>query len=69
MAVGQDFEGWRDLPDHGADVMPSPNTIVDRYWRCPWTFKANGDLHVHHKDKVIIIEEASYVPKEQRVKG
>jgi hypothetical protein len=49
--------------------MPSPNTIVDRYWRCPWTFKANGDLHVHHKDKTIIIEEASYVPKEQRVKG
>jgi hypothetical protein len=44
----------------------SPNTIVDRYWRYPWTFKVNGDLYIQHPTKTIVIKEADYVPKSQR---
>ena len=47
--------------------MTSPNTIVDRYYRYPWLFKANGDLHIYHTNKIIVIKEADYVPKSQRV--
>lgn len=44
----------------------SPETIVKRYWSHPWTFKANGDLHIHHPAKRIVFKQVDYLPKAQR---
>jgi hypothetical protein len=44
-----------------------PSIIVDRYWRYKWKFTANGDLHVYHPAKRLVIREADYVPKAQRI--
>lgn len=48
--------------------MIQPSTIVDRYWKYPWQFKANGDLHIYHPARLIVFKEADYVPKAQRGK-
>ena len=47
--------------------MITPTEIVRRYWRYRWRFKSNGDLHIITQDRTIIILEAGYVPKSQRV--
>jgi len=45
----------------------TPTEIVRRYWRYRWRFTSNGDLQIIAPHKTIIIKEADYVPKSQRV--
>lgn len=45
----------------------TPNEIVRRYWRHRWFWPLNGDLHIITTTKTIIIKEAGFVPKSQRI--
>jgi hypothetical protein len=47
--------------------MIAPSEIIRRYWRYRWFWPLNGDLHIITPDRTIIIKEADYVPKSQRV--
>jgi hypothetical protein len=49
--------------------MTSPTEIIRRYWQFPWSFTANGDLHIRKPHRTIINKEADYAPKSQRVTG
>jgi len=42
----------------------TPDRIVEKYWRYPWTFKMDGSLHIQIPGRpTLVFKEKDYVPK------